>query len=777
MNYTAQRSGSVGNLQLLCRQHVSVSGRRPQDNLYLLNGVEYTGASLINVTPGGTSGQLLGVDAVREFNVSSDTYSAAYRQASGRADHHRNGQRYQPAPRRGLRISPQQRASMRAITSTSSNSRIPAQQLRRLRSAAPSAAIRSSSLATTKAIDRISGISNVAFVPDTKRAKVCFPSGNPAAHSSNVGVAPGVVTCSSFGPRQTVRSSPTPKANPPASRERSAVPSKHIREDFGTARSDYNLSPRRTSSSAVYTMDDSIAHTPTAKPLLAHRRIAARTGRQHPGAAHLLLAPAQHGPLRLLPRHLLFPRQHSPFDPGTSRLPRGQARRRYRHRRFHRLQWRIADHRRGRQRRQQQCRRAQPLHLRRSCLLFAPPQIEVGGWLQRSRVNDNLAQNQDGQASFATLRPSCRAPSRPSPSYPIPRRSTGGAVWALAYLEDIWKATPRSKFAPGSASKPAMAGTKPTAALANYRFTNGIINTNPTTGTSALVEQSREDSLPQPRVGLAWEPFGNGTTSSAPPSDFIKLFSITSTIAWTRPRRPTRRSPTPAPRSADSHQRAPGHLSLQRSDPTSPLPALSLGRLSIEQQLAPKDLAHGRLRRLSRLSPDPLRRSKTNQPPSSARTQAAPRSTRRRHHLLPDDCKGEPARQPTPRLGSPAVKQLQRPRSRSCAATYANGLQVPRQLHRSQEPRQRLRLEHKRLGQHTRIRLLSGKSFTGLGPAATDIRHIAAFNGYLRATLRPRPPSPGHRVAVGQPRGYLRLELSRHLQPPIRISLHPTTRL
>ncbi len=69
VNYTAQRSGSVGTSNSSVGNMFSVSGRRPQDNLYLLNGVEYTGASLINVTPGGTSGQLLGVDAVREFNV------------------------------------------------------------------------------------------------------------------------------------------------------------------------------------------------------------------------------------------------------------------------------------------------------------------------------------------------------------------------------------------------------------------------------------------------------------------------------------------------------------------------------------------------------------------------------------------------------------------------------------------------------------------------------------------------------------------------------------
>ena len=83
VNYTAQRSGSIGTSNSSVGNMFSVSGRRPQDNLFLLNGVEYTGASLINVTPGGTSGQLLGVDAVREFNVSSDTYSAAFGKRQG----------------------------------------------------------------------------------------------------------------------------------------------------------------------------------------------------------------------------------------------------------------------------------------------------------------------------------------------------------------------------------------------------------------------------------------------------------------------------------------------------------------------------------------------------------------------------------------------------------------------------------------------------------------------------------------------------------------------
>ncbi len=60
-----------------------MAGRRPSDNIFLLNGIEYTGSSQLGITPGGVSGQLLGIDAVREFNVLTDTYSAEYGKRSG----------------------------------------------------------------------------------------------------------------------------------------------------------------------------------------------------------------------------------------------------------------------------------------------------------------------------------------------------------------------------------------------------------------------------------------------------------------------------------------------------------------------------------------------------------------------------------------------------------------------------------------------------------------------------------------------------------------------
>ena len=83
VNYTSQRAGSTGTSNSELGNMFSVSGHRPQENLFLLNGVEYTGASEISNTPGGVSGQLLGVDAVREFAVVKDNYGAEYGKRPG----------------------------------------------------------------------------------------------------------------------------------------------------------------------------------------------------------------------------------------------------------------------------------------------------------------------------------------------------------------------------------------------------------------------------------------------------------------------------------------------------------------------------------------------------------------------------------------------------------------------------------------------------------------------------------------------------------------------
>src|SRR3984893_10224274 len=83
VNYTSQRAGGIGTSNSVVGNMFAASGRRPQENLYLLNGVEFTSASEITNTPGGVSGQLLGVDDVREFSVVKDTYGAEYGKRPG----------------------------------------------------------------------------------------------------------------------------------------------------------------------------------------------------------------------------------------------------------------------------------------------------------------------------------------------------------------------------------------------------------------------------------------------------------------------------------------------------------------------------------------------------------------------------------------------------------------------------------------------------------------------------------------------------------------------
>src|SRR5881296_299412 len=63
----------------------SLAGKRPETNRYTINGVDWVGGSATGqfITPNGASRQLLGVEAVREFNVLTDTYGAEYGKRAG----------------------------------------------------------------------------------------------------------------------------------------------------------------------------------------------------------------------------------------------------------------------------------------------------------------------------------------------------------------------------------------------------------------------------------------------------------------------------------------------------------------------------------------------------------------------------------------------------------------------------------------------------------------------------------------------------------------------
>src|SRR5215475_5750070 len=63
----------------------SVSGKRPETNRFIINGIAWVGGNANGqyITPEGASRQLLGVEAVREFNVLTATYSAEYGKRAG----------------------------------------------------------------------------------------------------------------------------------------------------------------------------------------------------------------------------------------------------------------------------------------------------------------------------------------------------------------------------------------------------------------------------------------------------------------------------------------------------------------------------------------------------------------------------------------------------------------------------------------------------------------------------------------------------------------------
>ena len=83
VNFTSEKTGGVGVSNSTVGNNFAVSGNRPQQNLFLMNGVEFSGAAENNMQPGGVSQELLGVDAVREFNVLRDSYGAEYGKRPG----------------------------------------------------------------------------------------------------------------------------------------------------------------------------------------------------------------------------------------------------------------------------------------------------------------------------------------------------------------------------------------------------------------------------------------------------------------------------------------------------------------------------------------------------------------------------------------------------------------------------------------------------------------------------------------------------------------------
>src|SRR6267154_5946111 len=477
VNYTSQRSGSIGTSNSVLGSMFAVSGRRPQENLFLLNDVEFTGASEINNTPGGASGQLLGVDAVREFAVVKDTYGAEFGKrpgaqvsivtASGTNQLHGNAYEFL-------------RNSALDARNYFDQGTIPQFQRNVFGGSLGGPVVKGKTFlfGNYEGFRQHLGLSGVTLVPDNNARAGLLPCSGvtpapnpcPASGLVNVGVAASAAPLLNLWP----------VANGPnlgqGIAEAFSHPLQIVNEDFGTARLDHVFSDK-DSLAAVYTVDDSAANSPAANPLssalvslreqavslpgfVQGRPIGAVVvggGTTLNGASQISAAGTNAGSNLVAVRNLFT---------GQDRV--------------------TATH---------------GIHT-----------VEFGVWVQRLQANDRLAQNQYGQASFSTLQgflDGTVSTFTVAPvATPLGWRSLEGAVFA----QDALKLTPNFELRIGFRSEFTNGWNESHGRASNYVFdANGVIATNPVVGNSALTVNNAK-FLPAPRLAIAWSPFSSKTT-------------------------------------------------------------------------------------------------------------------------------------------------------------------------------------------------------------------------------------------------------------------------
>jgi hypothetical protein len=487
VNYTGERSGGVGTSNSSVGNMFAVSGHRPQENLFLLNGIEYTGASLINVTPGGTSGQLLGVDAVREFNVVTDTYGAEYGKRPGA----------QVSIVTASGTNQLHGAAFEFLRNSAFDARnyfdqqsIPIFQRNQFGGSLGGPVLRNKLLlfGNYEGYRQNLGLSNVTLVPDNASRAAAAQSVQPLLALWPVQNGPelGGGIAEAFN-----------------------HPLQRIREDFGTARVDHNIS-NKDSAFAVYTIDDSFANTPTVNPLSAVveslREQVVSAQEQHIFSSNLLntarvgfsrAAYVFTGTTPVDVPGWVVGRPIGAVVIGGGTALNGAS------------QISLAGTNAG-----SNLSTARNLFTYDDHVFYTRGihQFEAGGWLQQIQSNDNLAQAQFGQASFGSLSAFLAGTVSTFTVVPAPTELGWRSLEGAGFVQDTVRVRPGLEARIGFRFESTNGWNESQNRASNYLFdANGVIETQPRIGGSALTV-NRAKFLPEPRVGIAWDPQNKGKT-------------------------------------------------------------------------------------------------------------------------------------------------------------------------------------------------------------------------------------------------------------------------